>query len=106
MFWNRVWLFIGLLPFMPSFLLAVVTRKPLMFFAPLYGFCPLDFLHVRSSPPAEQVLLWGCLIGIICVAFAIYAFFVRPFGILFAATMWASTIGLLFKIYEVAKEIH
>src|SRR5271170_7510486 len=100
MFWNRLWLFVGLLPFIPSFILAARFRAPQTFFIPLYGFCPLDVLHVHSSPPPHQILIWGIVAVIISVVFAIYAFFVRPFGILFALVMWASTMGMLFKFGE------
>jgi hypothetical protein len=106
MAWNRFFLFVGLLPFIPSFLLAVFVGKPLTFLAPLYGFCSLDYLQVHSSPPPAQILLWGCVTGIISIAFAIYAFFVKPFGILFAFTMWTSTIELLFKLNEALKGLH
>lgn len=106
MAWSRFWIFIGLFPFLPSFALAMAIGKPKLFLAPLYGFCPMDVFHVHSSPPTEQILLWGCASAIICVAFAIYAFFVKPFGIFFAMGMWASSIGLLFRIGELLKAIH
>ena len=103
--WNRFWLLVGFSPFLFSFSIAMPLHKPQLFLAPLYGFCPLDFLHIHSSPPPEQILLWGCASAIICIAFSIYAFFVRPFGILFALVMWASTIGLFFRIVDAAKGI-
>src|SRR6267154_51992 len=84
LFFNRFCVCVGLLPFIPSGLLALASGKPLTFLLPLYGFCPFDLAN--SSPPSLQVLLWGCVTGIICLAFAIYAFFMKPYGIFFALT--------------------
>jgi hypothetical protein len=105
MAWNRSWILIGLLPFVPSFILALILGKPIVFLAPLYGVCPLDFLHHQSSPPPGQVLLWGFVSAFICLAFAIYAYFFRPYGIIFAITIWASTAMLLLRLYEVLKGV-
>jgi hypothetical protein len=74
MFWNRIWIFVGLLPFIPSILLAMFSHSLFTAIAPIYGFCPLDVLHVQSSPPSQQILIWGIVSGTIFIAFAIYAF--------------------------------
>lgn len=102
---NRSGLIVGLLPFIPSLPLALVLHKPLALLAPLYGFCPLDFLHNNASPPHWQVLLWGSASALLCVAFAAYSFCARRFGSVFALAMWASTVVLLFRICEFFKDI-
>jgi hypothetical protein len=102
---NRSGIIVGLLPFIPALPLAVIIHNPLALLAPLYGFCPLDFLRNNASPPQWQVLLWGCASACICLAFAVYSLCARRFGSVFALTMWASTAILLFRIYEFVKDI-
>jgi hypothetical protein len=102
---NRSWVFSGSIPFILSFLLAVVVRNPLLFLAPLYGFCPLDIFHDQSVPSTGQLLLWGYGSIAGCLAFGVYAYFVRPFGMFFALTIWASTLMLLFRMFEAFKDI-
>jgi len=102
---NSSWILGGLVPFIPSGLLAIIVREPLCILAPLYGFCPLDFLRDHSSPPTGQVLIWGLAGAIVCSAFAVYAYFIRRFGWGFAMVIWASAMLLVFRCFEVAGKI-
>jgi hypothetical protein len=106
MAWNRFWLFIGLLPFLPSLFLAMTFGKPKILLTPLYGFCPLDIFQDHSTSTPQQILTWGCVTGAISIAFAIYSFFVKPLGFLFALTIWASTVELIFRLIEFLNSIH
>jgi hypothetical protein len=103
MFWNRFWLFTGWLPFVPSFLLASMGNAPLASFAPLYGFYPFG---LGRAPASVQILIWGVAAWLISAAFAFYAYFVRPWGTIFAIMMWASTMATLCKLDEVLTALH
>jgi hypothetical protein len=102
---NRSWLYFGLAPFGPSLLIGLAVGHPGFLLAPLYGFCPLDVVRVHSSPSPQQLFAWGLVSAVLCVGFALYAYFRRPLGVVFAVLLWSSTIVLLFRIWGAMKHI-
>jgi hypothetical protein len=111
---NRTWFFVGVIPFLPSLLvLPVALLKPsflkyfvMLLLAPLYAFCPLDILHVHSALSSGQLVVWGCISGVVYIAAAVYGFFKWPFGIIFALLVWSSVVVLAFRLLEASKYIH
>lgn len=98
MFFNRLCFSVGLLPFFPFIMGALYFGNAHIVLAPIIGFIPLDFFHFYTVPPPEQVRFWCWIAGVSAAAFAVLAFFKKPFGILFALTIWASTATLLTRI--------
>ena len=112
---NRLWFFVGVIPFLPGLLLlplAVFAPRTLfghfatLLAAPLYGFCPLDIFHTHTVPASGQLLVWGGLSGIAYLAVAGVGFCKWPFGIVFAALTWLSAIVLAFRLLGAFEHIH
>ncbi len=103
--WNRGWVYLGLLPFVPSCVVAITLGRMALLFAPLYGFCPLDVYHLHTSPVPAHLLIWGLVSSAVCVGFGVYAFFKPPIGVVFGLIMWASTFALLLRGWEAIKGI-
>jgi hypothetical protein len=102
---NRLFFYVGLVPFIPFGLLALPLRDAHFLLGPIVGFVPVEFFHPRTfpPPPPEQVHFWFWTAGILFSVFAILAFFIRRLGLLFALAMWASSATLLLRIYLRAK---
>lgn len=97
--WNRIWFFVGLVPFFPALIMSICFKDLPLLFSPVLGFVPVDFFHHRYSPTPEQIRFWYCTSLVLFFLFAALAFFKKPFGILFASATWSSSAMLLAKVF-------
>lgn len=103
-FLNRFCVFVGVFPFLLSLLLAMASRKPFLILLPIFGLLPIGENGSHALNAAD--IIFVCMVGAACIAFAIYGYFVKPFGIIFAAVIWLSVILFILKANQALSDLH
>ena len=91
-------LVVGSFPIIASTLIATAVGSPRYAVAPLFGFCPIDFLHVSVVPPPADIHFWACVLVMVAVLLGIVGFFKTPAALLYIFFVWGSVIVLICRV--------